>query len=142
MPRKAPKKTGRPTSYTARVGETICDRIAEGESLVSICRETGMPAYRTVMGWLTKGEEGQETYTAFAHNYARARENQAERYAQEVIEIADTETDWNRARVRIDARKWAAGKMLPKRYGTDRIEHAGDAAAPLRIVIEEVRGGD
>lgn len=60
-----------------------------------------------------------------AEQYARAREDQADYIAGEVLEIADTEPDPNKARVRIDARKWAAGKLKPKVYG-DRIQLDGD----------------
>lgn len=79
-----------------------------------------MPAKSTVTGWALQDVEG------FAAQYARAREAQAEHYAEEIITIADTEEDANRARVRIDARKWTASKLLPKRYG-DRVEleHSG-----------------
>jgi hypothetical protein len=49
-----------------------------------------------------------------AAQYARAREEQAETLVGEIIEIADLEPDTNRARVRIDARKWYASKVLPK----------------------------
>ena len=55
-----------------------------------------------------------------------AREEQADFHADEIIEIADTEPDPNKARVRIDARKWKAAKMQPKKYG-DKIDlnHSG-----------------
>ena len=40
--------------------------------------------------------------------------------------IADTEDDAGKARVRIDARKWLAGKMKPKVYGDKQtVEHQG-----------------
>jgi hypothetical protein len=53
----------------------------------------------------------------FAAQYARAREEQADYYADEIIEIADTAEDANLARLRIDARKWKASKLRPKKYG-------------------------
>lgn len=37
--------------------------------------------------------------------------------ADDIIEIADVEDDPNKARVRIDARKWYAGKLNAKHYG-------------------------
>ncbi|HEY1863793.1 MAG TPA: hypothetical protein VGG77_08915 [Roseiarcus sp.] len=39
----------------------------------------------------------------------------------------------NRSRLRVDARKWAMSKMLPKKYG-DKIETkvTGDPDAPVR----------
>ncbi len=67
--------------------------------------------------------------------YARAREEQADFYADEIITIADTEPDAAIARVRIDARKWTASKLRPKVYG-DRVQHGGDSDNPLHTVIE------
>lgn len=77
-----------------------------------------MPARQTVYQWLMND-------ASFSDNYTRAREAQADYYADEIADIADTETDPNKARVRIDARKWAAGKLKPKVYG-DRLHLDGD----------------
>jgi hypothetical protein len=69
-----------------------------------------MPSRRTVYKWL--GEHAN-----FMHMYARAREERADLIADEIVTIADTDPDPNRARVRIDARKWWAAKVNPKKYG-------------------------
>lgn len=61
-----------------------------------------------------------------AEQYARARARQAEHYASEIIEIADTAEDAQLARLQVDARKWVASKLLPKVYGDKQeIEHSG-----------------
>lgn len=79
-----------------------------------------MPAESTVRYWHINDFEG------FAAQYARAREAQAEHWAQEIVDIADTEKDAAIARNRIDARKWTASKLLPKRYGERvELEHSG-----------------
>ena len=111
---------GRPTSFTQERADTICARIAKGESLKAICAEKGQPCETTVRQWLAGNPD-------FVRQYAHAREQQADFYADEIVEIADTEPDANRARVRIDARKWKASKMAPKKYG-DRmeLEHSGE----------------
>jgi hypothetical protein len=49
--------------------------------------------------------------------YTRAREERADLVADEIITIADTEPDPNKARVMIDARKWWAARVNPKKYG-------------------------
>ena len=53
--------------------------------------------------------------------------------ADEIVEIADTEPDPNRARVRIDARKWYAAKVNKKDYG-DRVsaEVSGPDGGPIQ----------
>ena len=104
-------KGGRPPNpFTPQIKERICLEIAEGKSLRSICLADDMPATQTVRVWLALDAE-------FAAQYARAREEQADYYADEIIEIADTAKDANLARLRIDARKWKASKLRPKKYG-------------------------
>lgn len=118
---KAKLKTGRPSKYSSDLAAKICARIVEGQSLRQVCETAGMPSKTTVLRWLA-----DERRAAFCHQYARAREAQADTFAGEVVEIADTEEDAQKARNRIDARKWAASKLRPKVYG-DRVvqEHSG-----------------
>lgn len=97
-------KVGRPSLYSEELTDEICDRIATGQSLRTICAEESMPEIRTITRWLDK-------YDEFVHKYARARELQADYYAAEIIDIADTETDAQKARNRILARQWYASKM-------------------------------
>lgn len=102
----------------------ICEQIANGRSLVSILREDeGMPSRPTVTGWILNDER-------FSSNYTRAREAQADFYADEIADIADHEEDPDKARIRIDARKWAAGKLKPKVYG-DRLQLDADVNVNL-----------
>lgn len=107
-------KIGRPSSYTKEVAEQICDLIAAGGHMHIVCAEEWAPAERTVYQWLRAHEE-------FAQMYAHARERQQEVFAAEVVLIADTEPDPARARNRMDARKWHASKVAPKKWG-DKIE--------------------
>lgn len=134
--------------YTPEVGNIICLRIAEGESLRSICLDDGMPTKTTVMRWLQ-----EEDKTDFRDQYTRARESQAEHYLDEIIEIADDCTDdveaiissqegaighrikqsaIQRARLQIDTRKWTMSKLAPKKYG-DRMALAGDVDNPMEM---------
>lgn len=116
---------GRPSLYRDDVAAEICDRLAKGESLVSICAdETSgwLPSQTTVYRWLDESAE-------FRERYARARELQAETFVDEIVSIADqpnarTTTDGEvhlsdpvRDRLRMDARKWVASKLAPKKYG-------------------------
>src|SRR5258708_2410003 len=49
----------------------------------------------------------------------RAREAQADKYFQEIIEIADAATPEtvNVARLRVDSRKFTVARLAPKKYG-------------------------
>jgi hypothetical protein len=137
---KPRKKMGRPTKYSDELAAIILTRIAEGESLNKITKEDGMPSHATVYLWLLQKPD-------FSESYVRAREDQAETLADEIVAIADappaeitddkgvTRTDsgwvtWQRNRV--DARKWVAAKLKPKKYG-DRLTHAGDAENPVAV---------
>jgi hypothetical protein len=93
--------------------------------------------------------------------YARAREAQAELYASEIIDISDDATQDElftdegkrvcnaefvmRSKLRVDARKWVASKLLPKKYG-DKVtqEITGKdgkdlPAGPTNIIIGEMQ---
>lgn len=141
---------GRPTKYSQHVAALICARLAEGESLRSICSDEEMPASSTVFLWLAK-------HADFSEQYARAREAQADALFDEIIDIADdSRNDWmeikygdsddedagwkvnhehiQRARLRVDSRKWMASKLSPKKYG-DKIQHGGDPDNPLVINV-------
>jgi hypothetical protein len=112
-----------------------------------------MPAEKTIYNWL-------QAHSEFLQQYARAREAQADHLVEEIIEIADDGTnDWmerrseaekgkgvdsgwvlngehvQRSRLRVDARKWFASKVYPKKYG-DRIEttvNGGDK--PMKVEV-------
>jgi hypothetical protein len=67
--------------------------------------------------------------------YERAQKKRAEMHVDEIIEIADTEIDPQRARNRIDARRWYAAKMKPQKYG-ERIDVSVTQQVDLRAAIE------
>lgn len=122
---------GRPSDYSEEIADAICERLADGESLRSICLDEAMPSKAAVFRWLGKHE-------AFRDQYARAREEQAESFADEMVAIADERetivkdgdgativafdaTAVARNRLRVDTRKWVASKLKPKKYG-DRVD--------------------
>lgn len=138
-PAKAPKPTGRPTKFNQQTADLICMMLSEGLSLRQILKAdtTGaLPAQSTVYEWLLR-------FPLFAEQYARAREEQADTNADEILEIADehppeytdekgrtsldiTYIQWQKNR--IEARKWTAAKLRPKKYGD-------------RMAVEGVEGG-
>jgi len=60
-----------------------------------------------------------ESSESVRQQYARAKEKAADKMADEIVEIADNATpqDAHVARLKVDARKWVAAKLLPKKYG-------------------------
>ncbi len=77
-----------------------------------------MPSTATVFRWLAGRPD-------FRERYAHAREAQADALADDILAIADDDGDPKDKRVRIDARKWLAGKLKPAVYG-DRLELGGE----------------
>jgi len=132
-----PKKNGRPTIFTEKLAEAICIRIADGESLRSICEDKKMPGLTTVRRWLADADREK-----FRLQYAQARDEQADFYADEIIEIADTsDGDFNKARLRIDARKWKAARMAPKKYGdkiTQEVHGVNGGPIETRINFKDI----
>lgn len=145
-------KVGRPSTFNQKTADAICERLAEGESLRTICNDEAMPSKATVFKWL--GQQPQ-----FADQYARAREEQAEALADEIIDLADTcrkgvktttkangdvetvEIDMiERARLQVDARKWVASKLKPKKYG-DKVQQEITGADGAPFTVQIVRFG-
>jgi hypothetical protein len=139
--KKTARPVGRPSDYSDETADMICEAIASGGALYKMCQERkDWPCEKTVYLWLDK-------YPYFLQKYARARERQADRRCDEIITIADEATDAGLARLRVDARKWQASKLAPKKYG-DKLEHGGtialrheDAVAILEREEREQSGG-
>lgn len=143
-------QVGRPSSFSKKLADTICERIISGESLSSICRSEGMPDKVTVCRWLSRRDE-------FRNQYARAREMQTELMADELLDIADDgRNDWmerqygdttvevvnqeavQRSKLRVDTRKWIAAKLLPKKFGDAvDLKHSGKVDLSIERMTDE-----
>lgn len=136
--------------YTQEIGDQIIERLADGESLRSICRSEGMPTKANVFRWIANIPE-------FADQYARAREAQADSLADDIVDIADDgRNDWieandpenagyrvngeniQRSKLRVDARKWAASKLKPKAYG-DKLDLNHGGAVTVNIAGDDAK---
>lgn len=110
---KEPKKMGRPSLYTDAIAAEICERISQGQLLIRIAELDHMPDYSTISKWIVNKEE-------FFAMYARARASQADRFAEECIEMADEAHDGESSsaqRLKVDTRKWYTAKIRPRFYG-------------------------
>lgn len=136
---------GRPTVYTEELGDEICERLSDGQSLREICSDPDMPNRSTIYRW-TSHVEG------FSNQYTRAREEQARALVDDIVDIADNgSNDWmernqggnvgwvtngealQRSRLRVDTRKWIASKIIPKIYG-DKQEIDVNAQVSINLV--------
>ena len=107
--------------------DSICAKVASGESLRSIfSKEDKLIDRSTFYDWILANKE-------YADRYARATEIRADILFDEILDIAD-DSDFDlyltddgkelvnreaikRSALRVDARKWALSKMLPKKFG-------------------------
>lgn len=142
-------KIGRPSKYSIELADRICKEIASQPfGLQHICdTNEDFPVTSTVYEWLIK-------YPDFSENYTRAREQQADLLADEIIQIADTPQEGTKTkstaagvevvigdmiehrRLQVDARKWKASKLAPKKYG-DKVDVTsnGEAVAPFILQV-------
>ncbi len=117
-----------------RIGELL----AEGQSLRSIAKRDDMPSERAIFNWLLKNDE-------FKKLYDQAKQLQAEIRADEILEIVDNcpldRDEIQRARLRVDAVKWIASRLLPHRYG-DRLTAVSTADLPTLHININVASSD
>lgn len=116
---------GRPSTYSDEIANTICDEIAKGRSLKSICdNDEGMPVMSTVFLWLSKNNE-------FSENYARAKDSSAEVDHEKLEEIGDIAIEDSKTvdpkaagavvsayKLKADNIKWLMERKKPKKYGS------------------------
>lgn len=123
---------GNTFKWTPEIEAEIFNRIAGGEGVVQICgdnRDDWLPSDSTFYKRLTEDRD-------FADRYARAREAQAHREADEIRDIADAATPENVhvARLQIDTRKWRAAKLAPKVYGDKLAIGGADDLPPIQTI--------
>ena len=122
-PRKTTPKPRAPNA--ADLKRHICEQISDGVPLQQICREPGMPAWRTVYGWMEADEK-------FAADFARARELGADAIAEDSMRIVDELPERGpdgkidpgsvaHAKLRAEHRLKLLAKWSPKKYG-DKVQ--------------------
>lgn len=134
-PEKEKHAGGRPSKYTDEIAKEICHRLSEGQLLIQIVRLNHMPDYSTVMNWVLSNDE-------FFDMYARARQTQADRLAEQCIEMADEARDGDSSaaqRLKVDTRKWYTAKIRPRFYGDngtgfDRDKKNGGGSTISRLI--------
>ena len=148
-------------AYSREVAHAICDMIATGKTLDSICDMDGMPAASTLRSWVMDDIDGLGAVSA------RAYEMGCHAIAGQALAIADDgRNDWmrdndpdnegyrlngehvQRSKLRIETRMRLIGKWLPKVYGerTHQMVSAPDGG-PVQIteikrtIIDPVSSG-
>ena len=154
---------GRPEiEFTQAIADHICEQVATtSRSLKKICQDEGMPSITTIFKWLADKTDSDKQ--SFTEQYARAREAKADFLAEEIFEIADDGSndfmtitkgeesyevenkEWtSRSKLRVEARKWAASKFAPKKYG-DKLDLTSDGdklPSAMQVTIVPPRDAD
>lgn len=140
-----PPARAREAEELTAVEMEICQRIMLGESVRRICMDEHTPAQSTVFEWLVSKPH-------FRAAYNMAKTLLAETLAEEVLEISDDDSgDFvkgedgaqfdsqhvQRAKLRVDSRKWLAAKLSPKRYGDTASLRIGDLGDEHRKMSQE-----
>jgi len=119
---------GRPTDYNPEIASRICELVSiHPYGLKKLTRlYPELPHETTINLW-------RHLHDEFSMWYNKAKLKQADLLAEECLDISDDSIEdylenedgnircntefVNRSRLRIDTRKWLAGKLLPKIYG-------------------------
>lgn len=162
---------GRPTDYSDELANRILERLADGESLRKICAGDDMPHRSTVFRWLAGDKTFRDLYAlakeaqadAFADDVVAIADAplRAETVTEtmkavslgnnggsELQPVTETRTSdaVERSKLMVDARKWAAAKLAPKKYG-DKLELSGklrheDSLDELERLEDEIADAD
>jgi hypothetical protein len=138
-------RKGALTIKTPALLDAILAGISLGKSARAMCIEVGI-SQRVLWNWLASDEE-------LMRHYLRAKELCVDAYAEEIIEISDdgsrdVHIDEKgrevvnrdviaRAQLRIDARKWYAARLAPKKYG-DKLPVTNEASDAKKTVVHSV----
>ena len=138
--------------YTSSEIETLFKKVLKavenGAPLGRTLKLPDMPSRRKFYDWIRDDEDMRE-------RYARACEIRADAIFEEIFDIADDGTNdfssyeiapgvevekvnmdhIQRSRLRVDARKWALGKMNPKKYGDKLDVTSGNKALSLPAIV-------
>jgi hypothetical protein len=129
---------------TDELFDEICERMVDGESVRTICKDDHMPAISTLMKILRTNPDRTS-------QYALAMQMRADAMFEETLNIADDgSNDYmlknaddptsfalngehvQRSKLRVDTRKWALGRMNPKKYG-EKTFIGGVEDAPVKV---------
>jgi hypothetical protein len=115
--------------------DTICERIANDESLRSICRDLGLSSHQRFLEAVDSDEE-------LRTKYARAMLTRADAIHESMAEIEQQVKDEtlkpDAARVVLWSRQWRASKLMPKKYG-DKLELDGKVGVAVTLTPGETQ---
>ncbi len=110
--------------------EAIIDRWTRGEGMRALIIEYGYS-----IGAVYDAIWDDASLT---ESHARAKKIRAEMSVDDLIDIADTEPDPNKANVRINTRKWVASKYNSQAYG-DKLDVTVNQTVDIGYALKEAK---
>lgn len=111
--------------------DVICQKVAEGQSLMAICKEPGFPSYNTLAKWRRKHD-----WVSTALHEARTdrAEYLRDKAVQEAENAENPKDSIDGTKLRVDTYKWAAGVDDSKFSPRSKVEATINAPTQLIIV--------
>ncbi len=146
---------GRPSKYSRKLANEICELLASGMSLRSICERASMPDKSTVLRWAMDPKHD------FHDRYERARELQIHSLVDDMQDIADDgandyyektgrdgrtyeavdHENINRSKLRVQYRQWLAERVLRRMYG-NKVDHEHTGKDGGAVVLRWAEPGE
>jgi hypothetical protein len=115
------------------IREEFLIRVAEGESVFTICHDEHMPARPTVYRWIRENSQFRDEYTA-------ALDQRADKYVEMIANLSEhmqmraamgaSNEEMTALKTHINSLQWIAAKLNPKKYG-DKIQAEIDQKVTL-----------
>jgi len=124
---------GRPSYKDKALLDNILNRLSNGESLNSICKDPGFPAVGTIHLWRRRHPE-------FNEKFQEARRCQVEARLDQAFDICDdAEMHSAEKKVRIDTYRWFASKIVNDFKDKVEVTHKGDEELVDRLEKARLR---
>lgn len=138
-------RTGPAPTYNRAIADKICMMLARGMTLSAISRTEGFPTRLTMRRWVLRDHDG------FKERYETAYRLGLDEMADQILDISDDGTrDYKagpdgrqvpdqdhiqRAKLRVDSRKWLLSRRLPKEFG-ERVQQevSGPDGGPIQSI--------
>lgn len=130
---------GRPTKYTQKLADKICEELALGKSMRTVCKGEDMPAISSVFKWLRE-------IKGFSEQYDTAKKESSEALNEILLDLGDDAIALSQSvdskasnavvqavKLKADNMKWYMSKMKPKKYGDklDMTTNGKDIPTPI-----------
>lgn len=108
------------TAYSPELALTICERVAEGDTLANICKDDGMPARASFHRWVVLYPELSQAYLAARELSAHALEEEALDLAHFLANKTSAPEPQGKLRayeIALGQLRWSAARRNPRAYG-------------------------